>query len=437
MKRIVIGLILVLVATWTLGRSVISQAAGPSDGYTFTVMVGGDIACDPQSVHFSGGAGDKQQCHELATSDLVLASHPDAVLALGDNQYEEATLAQHLASYDPSWGRFKSITVPAAGNHEYVTPGAAGFFAYFGAAAAPRSNGYQSFDVGGWHFIALNSNCTFVGGCDAGSTQERWLLSDLAAHRNTCTVAYWHHPRFTSGTNLNHPEMGAIWDDLYAEGADMVLNGHDHDFERFAAQTPNQQLDPRRGIREFIVGTGGRSHGKLFGTQANSEVFDGTTYGVMKLTLHADSYDWQFLPDTQAGNGKFTDKGSDSCHGTAPGTENGSGPRAIPVVTTERPGSVIARFTVDFTSNKPGQSQVLFGPGPGCSGLVMTATGDQGVGSTHHVFIVTGNDLSGAVGDTGITPGATYSYETVTMTTSGREVDDNGGKCYTVTIPKA
>jgi hypothetical protein len=151
--------------------------------------------------------------------------------------------------------------------------------------------------------------------------------------------------------------------------------------------------------------------------------------------LHKDSYDWQFLPDTQAGNGTFTDKSSDKCHGTGPGTENGAGPRAVPVVTMVRPGVTVARFTVDFTSAKPGQAQVLFGPS--CSNLVMTATSDQGAGTTHHVFVVTGNDLPGTVGDIGITPGATYSYETVTMTGSGMETDNNGGRCYSVTIPKS
>jgi hypothetical protein len=442
MQRIVVGLILVLIIAWAPGRSVVSHAAGPSDEPTYTVMAAGDIACDPTFSHFNGGKGDDQRCHELATSDLLvaahlMASHPDAVLALGDNQYEDASLSAFQASYDPTWGRLKAITYPVAGNHEYVTPGAAGYFAYFGNAAAPQSNGYYSFDVGAWHFIALNSNCDFVGGCNAGSQQEQWLLSDLAAHRNACTVAYWHFPRFTSGTNLNHPEMGAIWDDLYAEGADIVLNGHDHDYERFAPQTPGQQPDPERGIREFVVGTGGRSHGNFIDIQPNSEVRDGKTFGVFRLMLHKGSYEWQFVPDTQAGNGKFTDKGSANCHGTAPGTENGSGPRAVPVVTAERPGASIARFTVDFTSSKPGQAQVLFGPGPDCSGLIMTATGDHGMGTTHHWFVVTGNDLAGVVGDSGITPGTTYWYETVTMTASGPEIDNNGGKCYSVSVPRA
>jgi hypothetical protein len=231
--------------------------------------------------------------------------------------------------------------------------------------------------------------------------------------------------------------MGTIWDDLYAEGADIVLNGHDRGYQRFTPQTPGQKPDPVRGIREWVVGTGGRSHTNWLDIQPNSEAHDGTTFGVLQLTLHRDSYDWKFIRDTQAGNGKFTDAGSGTCHGTAPGTENGSGPRAVPVVNSSAAGGSISRFTVDFTSKQPGRSIVLFGPGTSCSGLVMTATGDAGAGTTHHWFVVTGNDLAGTIGDTGIMPGTTYAYETVTESSSGTEVANNGGKCYTVTIPKA
>jgi hypothetical protein len=438
MKRIVIGLVIAGLTTAALVSSAArsSTPVRAQTGPTFTVTAAGDIACDPKSSHFNGGQGDKQQCHEVATSNLVLATHPDAVLALGDNQYEQATLADHLASYDPSWGRIKALTHPVPGNHEYNTAGAAGYFAYFGALAGPQPGGYYSFDVGDWHFIALNSNCSFIGGCYEDSRQEQWLLSDLASHRNACTLAYWHYPRFTSGPNLNHPEMQAFWDDLYAEGADIVLNGHDHGYERFAPQDPSQRFDPARGIRELIVGTGGRSHSNYPDVQPNSEVRDAKTYGVLKLTLHPTAYDWQFIPDTQAGNGTFAEKGSGTCHGAAPGTENGNGPRAIPVTTTVLPGATVTWLTVDFTSAKPGQGEVLFGPGPGCSGLVMTATADQGTGTTHHWFVVTGNDLPGTVGDIGIMPGTTYWYETVTLTGSGKEVDNNGGKCYSVTVPK-
>jgi hypothetical protein len=439
MKRIIIALVVVLVIAWAPGRSVISHAAGASDTPTITVMAAGDTACDPTNPDFNGGDGDNNFCQEKATSDLVVNAHPDAVLALGDNQYENAALSAFLQSYDPTWGRFAKITYPVLGNHEYQTPNAGGYFSYYGPLARNMPGGYYSFNLGAWHFIALNSECNEpgVGGCGFGSPQEQWLLSDLAANRSPCTLAFWHEPRYTSGRNLNHPAQQDLWQDLYAFGADLVLNGHDHIYERFAPQNPQQQADPR-GIREIIVGTGGNNHQPNYGTiQPNSVVRDNKTYGVLKLTLSPSSYDWQFMPATHAGNGTFTDKGTASCNGTTQGTENGAGPRAVPVVTSTGGVGTIGRFTVDYTSKTPGQGLVLFGSGPSCSGLVMTAMGDQGAGTSHHWFVVTGNDLPGTIGDIGIIPGATYWYEVATVTSAGTQIDDNGGKCYSVTIPKA
>lgn len=438
MKRITVILALILLISSAFARSTTVHAKSGS----VTIMAAGDIACDPRFPRFHNGQGDEVACQMKATSEQLLSGHPDAVLVLGDNQYEHATLNEYLKSYDLSWGRVKAITYPSLGNHEYgtpaePTPGAQGYFAYFGSLAGPAPGGYYSYDLGDWHMIVLNSNCAMIGGCEVGSAQEEWLLADLAAHRNLCSLAYWHHPRFTSGTNLNHPELQALWDDLYAHGTDVVLNGHDHGYERFAPQNPQQQLDLKRGIREFVVGTGGRSHSNYLAIQPNSEVRDGKTYGVIRMALSKDSYDWQFLPEKQAGNGKFTDSGSGTCHGTVNEPENAAGPRAVPVVSSLRPGAVIGRFTVDFTSAMAGQGSVLFGPGPGCANLVLTATGDHGAGTTHHWFIVTGNDLPSTVGDVGITPGANYWYEVVTMAGSGKEIDNNKGKCYSVTIPKA
>jgi hypothetical protein len=434
-KRFVVGFILVLLISVPARSSAPVQA---QDESTITVMAAGDIACDPAFSHFNGGQGDANYCHEKATSDLILAAHPDAVFALGDQQYGGATLAEFEQSYDPTWGRFKAITYPILGNEDYGTPGAPGYFGYFGALAQNIPAGYYSFNLGSWHVVALNSECDEpgVGGCGPGSAQEQWLLSDLAANRSQCTVALLHEPRFSSGNNGNHPAYQTFWDDLYAFGVELILDGHDHLYERFAPQNPQQEADPR-GMRELIVGTGGRSHGvKISAIQPNNEVLDSTSYGMLRLTLAKGSYSWQFVPDQQAGNGKFTDTGSATCHGVNTGMENGAGPRAVPVVTASGPGATVSRFTIDFSSAQPGRAQVLFGPGPGCSGLVMTATADQGAGTTHHWFVVTGNDLPGTVGDIGITPGMTYWYETVTMSTSGPEIDNNGGKCYSVTVPK-
>jgi calcineurin-like phosphoesterase family protein len=266
------------------------------------VAAAGDIACRP------GLSVTSKGCHQRATSDLLAGA--TAVLTLGDNQYEEGSLTEYQGSFDPSWGRFKTVMFPSAGNHEYRTPGAAGYFDYFGAAAGPRDRGYYSFNVGSWHLIAINSNCGAIGGCRAGSIQERWLRADLAASAAQCTLAYWHHPRFSSGSNGGAPFMAPIWQALYESRADVVLSGHNHLYERFAPQSPSAVLDRGRGIREFVVGTGGRNLSGPSSTAANEEVRNWTTFGVLKLTLHPTRYDWQFVP--QAGQ-SFTDSGSAAC----------------------------------------------------------------------------------------------------------------------------
>jgi acid phosphatase type 7 len=267
------------------------------------IAAAGDISC--------GSAAKPETCHQVATSDLLVGRGLAAVLTLGDNQYETGTLTAFQSWYEPSWGRVKAITHPSVGNHEYLTKDAAGYFAYFGAAAAVP-NGWYSFDLGSWHLIALNSNCGIVS-CSAGSPQETWLKADLAAHPTSCTLAYWHHPRFSSGAHGNDTALGAFWTDLYAAGADLVLVGHDHDYERFAPQTPDGMADPVYGIRELVVGTGGKSHYGFIVVKPNSEVRNADTFGVLELTLHEASYDWRFLPEA----GKtFTDAGTGACHGS-------------------------------------------------------------------------------------------------------------------------
>jgi hypothetical protein len=208
------------------------QAAPP------VIAAAGDVACDPAGPSFHGGKGVADACHMDATAKLLLDLDPVVVLTLGDNQYENGTLAKFRRSYHLSWGRLKARTRPAPGNHDYETAGAAGYFDYFGAAAGHRSTGYYSFDVGAWHLIALNSECAHVGGCGKGSRQERWLRADLATHPTRCTLAYWHKPRFSSGMHGNDATYDALWQALYAAGADVVLVGHDHDYERFAPRRP-------------------------------------------------------------------------------------------------------------------------------------------------------------------------------------------------------
>jgi hypothetical protein len=231
---------------------------------------------------------------------------------LGDNQYPNGELSKYLQSYDPTWGREKPSTYPTPGNHEYNTPGATGYYSYFGALAGDPSKGYYSYDIGSWHIIALNSNCSAIGGCGNNSPQEVWLESDLAAHTNSCTLAYWHHPRFSSGTNHgSNATYDAFWQDLYAAGADVVLAGHEHNYERFAPMNPSGSLDTTNGIREFVVGSGGKSHYGFGAPLSTSEVRNGDTFGVLQLTLHSNSYDWIFV--AEAGK-TFTDSGTSQCH---------------------------------------------------------------------------------------------------------------------------
>jgi acid phosphatase type 7 len=278
------------------------------------LAVAGDIACDPADVNFNAGNGTATACRMKATSDLALAFDPDAVLLLGDNQYENGALAKYQASYDPTWGRLKAVTYPIPGNHEYVTAGAAGYYTYFGAAAHNPAKGYYSFDLGGWHLLALNSNCAEIGGCGPGSPQEQWLAADLAAHPGVCTLAYWHHPRFSSGPHGNDPISQTFWTDLYNAGADLVLNGHDHVYERFAPQDPASTFDPLRGLRQITIGTGGKNLTSFPVVRANSQVRNASAYGILKLTLYPKGYTWQFVTD----GGAVADSGAGLCHSALP-----------------------------------------------------------------------------------------------------------------------
>lgn len=260
------------------------------------------------------GAGDIADCRNLAGAEATakLLDHiSGTVFAAGDLAYPDGT-KENFVCYDQTWGRAKSRTRPAPGNHEFHSSGATPYFDYFGSAAGDPQNGYYSYELGSWHVVALNSECKDVGGCDAGSRQEKWLRSDLAAHPAACIVAYWHKPLFSSGgAHGNDPEIKPLWQTLYEAHATIVVNGHDYDYERFAPQDPDGVADPSHGIREFVVGTGGKSH-RPFGTiRPNSEVRNADAFGVLKLTLRDKGYDWQFIPE--AGKG-FTDSGSGTCH---------------------------------------------------------------------------------------------------------------------------
>lgn len=275
----------------------------------------GDIACDPQDSHFL--APDSAHCQSKATHALLNNLQPDAVLALGDLQYENATQDKFMQSYDKDWGQEKKITYPTAGNHEYATPGASGYFNYFNdgkslGRAGEVGKGYYSTDIGSWHIIALNSNCEAVGGCGEGSPQLVWLEQDLSSSSNVCTLAFWHHPHFTSGRYArDKPAAGRssyFWDSLIKFKADVILNGHDHLYERFAPQSASGQPS-LTGIRQFTVGTGGKVlYQKIF-SQPNSEKLIDSQFGVMSIKLYAKAYSWQFVSIA----GEVLDSGRQQC----------------------------------------------------------------------------------------------------------------------------
>lgn len=261
----------------------------------------------------AGDISDNAIGDQKKTSDLLVKGGYDAVLLLGDNQYPDGVASDFTKFYEPTWGRVKAITRPSPGNHDYHTVGAAGYYGYFGAAAGDPTKGYYSYDLGAWHLIALNTNesCTLVP-CDGASAQVAWLKADLAKNKTKCTLAYWHHPRFNSGTSHgNFTGAQAIWDALYAADADVVLNGHEHLYERFDPQTPAGAADATRGLRQFTVGTGGAGLYTFGAPKPNSVARDDKSFGILKLTLKADSYDWEFIPVAPS---TYSDKGSGTCH---------------------------------------------------------------------------------------------------------------------------
>jgi len=285
-------------------RVTVTPRAGATLVDTLTAVV--ETPATPQ---IFVGAGDIASCataHAGATAQL-LDGIPGTVFALGDNAYPNGSDDDYAACYVPTWGRHKKRTHPVPGNHDYDVRGAGGYFDYFGVAAGERGAGYYSYGLGDWHVIALNSNLEM----SVGSLQERWLRADLAAHPTRCTLAYWHHARFSSGTTHgSDTETQPLWQALYDAGADVVLSGHEHNYERFAPQTPDGTADPARGIREFVVGTGGGGAYRLGPPIANSET-GRAEYGVLQLTLTSQAYRWQFIPVPPS---SFRDSGSAACH---------------------------------------------------------------------------------------------------------------------------
>jgi chitodextrinase len=374
------------------------------------VAAAGDIAC--------GAGSGSASCKQMATSDLLVNRHPAAVLPLGDVQYEDGALSDFRSFYAPSWGRVLSITHPAVGNHEYGTSGASGYWDYFDGVGAStgiggdRGRGFYSYDVGAWHLVALNTNCGSIpGGCGAGSQMEAWFKADLAAHPTACTLVYAHHPRWTSDTrDFDKPELDQLWKDMQTAGVELYLVGHSHFYERMAPAMSDETIDRAHGVRQIIAGTGGRNvYG--FGTiEPISEVRNGSTFGVLEITLHPTSYDWNFVP---IAGSTFTDSGTDTCHGPM----GSSGDTTAPTAPQNLTAPTVSSGQVDLSWS--------------------ASTDDVGVSGydvyrgTTKLTTVTGTTYS----DTGVQPSTSYSYYVIARDAAGHSSPQSN--TATVTTPAA
>ncbi|MDQ1734381.1 MAG: hypothetical protein QOH56_632, partial [Pseudonocardiales bacterium] len=284
------------------------------------IVVGGDIACAVADPNYNGGNGIATACHMKKTASQIAGVNPAALLPLGDEQYNSGNLTDFRTSYAQSWGASSLLTIthPAVGNHEYGTSGAGGYFQYFGKAATGGGSacssgcgGYYSFDVGTWHLVAINTECTRINsgtGCATGSAQEQWLKADLGSHNNACTLVFGHRPRWSSNSFAS-ADIAPLIADMYPT-VDIYASGHSHAYERFKPQNPSGAVDTSKGITQLVVGTGGSFYTGFGTVLANSVVHKSNLFGVLKLTLHSSSADYQFMPE----NSTFTDSGTVNCH---------------------------------------------------------------------------------------------------------------------------
>ncbi|HEX9832200.1 MAG TPA: DNRLRE domain-containing protein, partial [Mycobacterium sp.] len=398
----------------------------PSQGDP-VLAVAGDIACDPADSSFNNGNGDPTNCQQMAVSDLMIARGVDAVIPLGDNQYECGGYQALLQSYDPSWGRLFDITFPVIGNHDYTAPtgtdcdptgNAAGHWQYWGAKAGDPTEGYYSADVGTWHVVLLNSNCSKAGGCQEGSAQQQWLAADLAAHPNTCTIAAFHHPRWSSAEKPNDPRYDALWRTLADAGADVLVVGHAHQYQRFTPMDANGQA-AADGLREFVVGTGGKHiHAGDFLPNENPttlQTWNDNSFGALFLTLHPTSYDWEFAPIPGE---PFTDSGSTNC------STGGGGP---PPTDITPPSAPTNPRTTSVTSSAVDLAWDSSTDNVGVTGYTIYRTDDEGL----TVFSVNGSTL--AYQDATVTSGATYSYTIDAFDAAGNHSAES--TAVVVTIP--
>jgi hypothetical protein len=299
-----------LVAAVLLGLLTSARVGAAVQGSEGVVVAAaGDVACDPDGQPRPG------ECKEAETASLLEGA--DVVLMLGDGQYPDGALERYRRGYGRTWGRYRDRTRPVPGNHDYGTPGARGYFDYFGELAGPAGLGYYAFDAGGWRFLALNSNCWAAGGCGPTSPQYRWLAEQLGEARGTCVLAYWHHPLFTAGRYSGYEPVRPWWDLLARHGTALVLAGHDHNYQRF----PPLDAEGRpsaRGVRQFVVGTGGRNlyRARRPAPVAPDRLVD-DRFGVLRLRLFPGRYEWAFV----AAGGEVLDRGSAPCPtASVPGT---------------------------------------------------------------------------------------------------------------------
>ncbi|MCC7289460.1 metallophosphoesterase [bacterium] len=304
-KTLVLGILFIIflsvgvsITAYELTRS--HNKLGPADAApplsnSYKIVAAGDLVCNEIDEGYNGGRGSETTCQMEATSNIALGLQPDAVLLLGDLQYYYGEYDYFERVYDKSWGRLKSISYPTPGNHEYGSPNAEGYFKYFDAAAGDPQKGYYRFTKGQWQIYSINSNCQYIGGCQKGSLQYNWLKAELEANPSKCTLAYWHHPLFSSGYHGNNTFMRDIWQLLEEHNTELVLAGHDHLYERFDPQTSRGKLDEENGIRQITVGTGGKSLFRLQRTLKNSLVRDDSNFGVLELNLSDIDYSWRYV----------------------------------------------------------------------------------------------------------------------------------------------
>jgi hypothetical protein len=415
----------------SVGSHIITASVSDNAGAVSEAQISLTVGSSASPILVS--AGDIASCtndHDEETAAL-LDNIPGTVAALGDNAYEDGSLAEFATCYDPTWGRHKDRTRPVVGNHEYQTPGAAGYFAYFGAAAGDPEKGYYSFDLAAWHVVVLNSNCSLVGGCSATSPQGLWLQADLAAHPSSCTLAMLHHPPFSSSGNT--PSLTDFWQILQQAGADVMLAGHRHNYERFAPQDWNGNADPQ-GIRQFVVGTGGKSIAS-FGTPLPTSEARGSDYGVLKLTLNATSYDWEFVP--VAGK-TFADSGSASCVSPLGNTPPTATITAPPSGSTVGLGTAVT-FTGTADDAESGSLTASLTWSSSINGTLGTggSVTTSGLSAGTHTITASATDSGGLTGSASIsltvTAGNTPPAVTITAPPSGSSVGQGTAITFTGT----